>query len=606
MKKITFEYSHNVFLDNGIVGVYKFLREWEHKPLKTDLLHLKVEEGIHFHLLENTLEIEHEYLFDLLEEIYYFMGKSVYDTASKKQLENGGENIYFQKSGELGGRFPKMNTYGFTELLTNNAQGVARDEKNSLKIADIEKNDPVLADKIKQIYTDSNVKMLSKIFFEEGYTKITRLEKPIKAFFEDGTNVCYLTGKPFKKLVDAQNISPFLSGLTYFDSFMSNSNRKISWTALYLSRFTAGMCLYSYPNKLRESLNIYFLHSNSLKSLNKIHSQRFVSGIMKLDEALCDNDFVANFPRNESTSLGRAFDYINTYENLIYMLHHIYINMLKNFPDKNFFEALEEEEMEWNPISIIAIRAESFAATMRPVQFEVITHFYSMMKFFSDLEKEQIRISDVLSSLKILKPSKNSPSNEKRFDQERQQREQILKLIFNGKSITDEIESFFMDCYGFGLDVMNEPMKSIGFKHYNQVFAFYNYYEKQINQSNMDDLTNLRSSALSLGARIGQGILNFSTSDAGTDEIKNTLKKDNAKRSRKYIIRLRKANHFDEFLAQISDLQGRYTLGIERDFLENISQKDFSVVKQFIIISILNQINPVISNSKKKEKDETK
>ena len=122
----------------------------------------------------------------------------------------------------------------------------------------------------------------------------------------------------------------------------------------------------------------------------------------------------------------------------------------------------------------------------------------------------------------------------------------------------------------------------------------------------MDDLTNLRSSALSLGARIGQGILNFSTSDAGTDEIKNTLKKDNAKRSKKYIIRLRKANHFDEFLAQISDLQGRYTLGIEKDFLENISQKDFSVVKQFIIISILNQINPVISNSKKKEADETK
>ena len=129
MQKITFNQTHNVFLDNGIIALYRYLEKAERPDLLSkDLEKLKafpLTKNVHFGLDTNQLWIHHHDLFGLLEALYYSMGHEVYDTYTDKQLDEGG-NLFFNvsKTGELTATpFPKMNTYGLTALLTNNAQG---------------------------------------------------------------------------------------------------------------------------------------------------------------------------------------------------------------------------------------------------------------------------------------------------------------------------------------------------------------------------------------------------------------------------------------------------------------------------------------------------
>ena len=97
--------------------------------------------------------------------------------------------------------------------------------------------------------------------------------------------------------------------------------------------------------------------------------------------------------------------------------------------------------------------------------------------------------------------------------------------------------------------------------------------------------TDLQSRALKLGAQVGQGILSYAEND----------RKTNARQGRKYIISLRKANQFDRFLAELSRIQTRFTLNFSRDLMEGVNADNYSWIKQFIIISALNQINPELS-----------
>jgi len=47
-----------------------------------------------------------------------------------------------------------------------------------------------------------------------------------------------LTGEAYKKLMDVQNTSPFLSGILNFNSHFAASDKRISWKAMYVSRFS--------------------------------------------------------------------------------------------------------------------------------------------------------------------------------------------------------------------------------------------------------------------------------------------------------------------------------------------------------------------------------
>lgn len=579
MNRIEFPYYNNVFLDNGIIGLYQYLE-------KDD----KLTKGTHFDLEEKQLWVEHDNLFGLLEEKYYEMGREVYDTYTLKQEQEGG-NLYFKlnEKKEIAGVevFPKMNTYGFTELLTNNAQGVTTKEANTNKFALIEKETPLLANEIRATFETRKIKLLSKIYFNEPYTKLTRLEPPIKVHFEEGIQTCYLTGQKRKKLVDAQNISPFFSGLTNFNSWLSTSDKKICWEALYLSRFSAVIALYQYPNKLRDSINIYFIFSNNLTNLHFLISQR-LGGLVKDADTLKIHEYLANFPRSEEEKkevyLGRSNDFVGVNETLFFLIHCLYKEVLRTKPQINQSEF--RRTIREKPIGLVSIRAESFASTMRPKHFEYVTHFSFVIELLYHLEKEGIDWRDIIQSLKILKPSFGQ--NKNKYSLERQFRELVLGKVIRAKSILADMESFFDDCYGYLLDTLNDPLKSIGYKRYNDLLHFITRYERIINPKIMND-KELQEKAIKLGAQIGQGILNYG---------ENPERKTNARQGRKYIISLRKANQYDRFLQELARIQSRFILNYSREFLDSIDEERFQWVRQFVIISALNQINVELSPRK--------
>lgn len=588
MQEISFTQTHNVFLDNGIVALYRYLQKAEHPNLlPKELEGLKaypLKKGVHFGLESNKLWLHHPDLFQLLEVLYYGMGHEVYDTYTDKQLAEGG-NLFFTvgEDGELTATpFPKMNTYGLTELLTNNAQGTTSKEDGTRKIDAIRKENPVLATRIETEFANRKLKLLSKVYFNEPYTKLTRLETPQKAFFESGPHACYLTGESLKRLVDAQNISPFISGISAFSSHRNANDKKISWKALYLSRFAAATCFYQYPSKLRDSLNVYLVYSDNLTNLYELLRDKF-DAITRPSDVLRQQEFIANFPQSdENNPLGRAGDFIGRNENLFYLLFTLYNNVMgkrQTVEDRELFQLLGIADRS---VGIVSLRAESFAATMRPNQYENLHHVKFVFALIHKLEQQGVSIPLVCQSLKIIKPSLQS--NRDRYRMERQFRERFVGKVLNAQSILADMEGFFNDCYGYLLDVLNEPGKSIGFKRYNDLVKFITHYELIVNQKIMQN-EELQKRALGLGSQVGQGILNYNQND----------RKTNARQGRKYIIALRKANQFAGFMDQLSRVQSRFTLSISRDLLEGINEDNYAWIKQFVIISALNQINSELS-----------
>lgn len=590
MPEITFHYSRNIFLDNGIVGVYHFLQRLASKELvsrsldrRQRLENYQLEMDTHFKLSVDRLWVTHEHLFELLEDLYYAMGEEVYDTFTNKQLEEGG-NLYFSEQGELLGRFPRMNTYGLTHLLTNNAQGTMPREADSLKLAELEKKTPELANSIKAAFEKIGVKPLKKIYFNEWYTKITRLEPPRKEHFAAGMKACYLTGETYKRLVDAQNISPFFSGLLNFNSNLSAGDKKISWKALYLSRFAPAQCLYVYSNKLRENLMVYFIQAEDLERMAQLYSEKFFKGIMRNQQQLLSAEYLANFPKEEV--LGKSYDYIGRNENLFLILYSFYKHVLgaglAAGENAGYDFIMREFGTQRPNVSLVSIRADAFASTMRPSQFETLTNFKYALWLISQLEAQKVNVQWVMQSLKLIKPS--LAKNQNRYAIERHIRETVLQKLLNAKSILAEMESFFNDCYGYLLDTLKDPTKNIGFKRYDQLLLFVVTYESFINPFIMEN-PQLKERAIKLGVQVGQGILSYGDTD----------RKTNARQGRKYIIRLRKAMQFDRFLAGLSSIQERFGLSFSRELLDGLDEENYVWIKQFIIISALNQINSELS-----------
>jgi hypothetical protein len=287
MQKIEFNKTNHIFLDNGIIALYRYLQ-----PRNTEGV-VKME------LFKDKLVIESDNLSQILEDVYYEMGKAVYDTATSEQIATMGNLWFNSKTGEAN-LFPKMNTYGFTELLTNNAQGVTSKEDNTIKFEKLQKDNPALAQKIEDEFKARNIKLLSKIYFDEPYTKITRLIPLEKSHLEKGDKSCYLTGENYKKLVDSQNTTPFFSGLANFNSNLSLTDKKMSWKALYLSRFSAAQCLYAYTNRIYESISVFFFGAKDLIQLEQIYSKYIESAIrfpqqLNLREPWLIEKFVRNF-----------------------------------------------------------------------------------------------------------------------------------------------------------------------------------------------------------------------------------------------------------------------------------------------------------------------
>lgn len=576
MTRIEFKKTNHIFLDNGIIALHRYL------------LPRQTEGVVTLDLQDDKLIIEGNDLPKILETVYYEMGKAVYDTATIEQLNNKG-NIYFDRKTGEPHLFPKIKTYGFTELLTNNAQGVTSKEENTVKIEKLKKEDPLLAEKIAEEFKKQNIKLLSKIYFDEPYTKITRLIPFENAHIEKGNKYCYLTGEGFKKLVDAQNITPFFSGLDNFNSNLSLTDKKVSWKVMYLSRFAAAQCLYAYTNRVFDSISVFFFGASSLKKLSDIYEKHIEKSIRYsqspiLREAWQLDKFVKNFGLYD---IKDSFCGKDEYQFMI--LYTIFRNIIQKtideekFSEDDLFFAIEDSDFGSTETPyIVSLRADAFASTMRPNNFETITHLKYLLSLFSYLESVKFDASAMatfLQSLKILKPSLKGKQDS--FQQERTTRNRILQKILTMQPIIEDVEQIFYDSYIYLIS-----NSQVGFKNFKVLKNFVELYESKVNIKKMTK--ELQKKAIDLGYSIGSRMI----------EYEGNNRQSNARQSRKYIIDVRNSRTFADFLDALNRISSRFSIGFKHEFAEQVDEDNFRVFKSFLTLGMFNAINPILQPKK--------
>jgi len=322
MKSIEFHSNPNILLNSGIVALYIYLKKFKEET----------EIKYNYNLSENSLMVESEELSNLLEDVYYFMGKEIYDI----QKKDGNKKYFFIKNPFQAVEFRTMNSYGLAGFITKpplGPQPVSRKKNNSITFKKLTETNKEFADKIAEFYFSQKLKLKrfeitennfkedkeqnkgdSKIFLNEPYTKTTYLEKLKPDYLAKGDKTCFLTGKSFKALVDSQSTSPFISGLINFNSFFHTTDRKISWQAMYLLRFSPKLCLYKYSNPIYESLSVYFFSSTNLKKLLDLFeiNKSFYKTSIELEE----RDYLENYNLFEIKD-----NFTEQYENLFAIIY---------------------------------------------------------------------------------------------------------------------------------------------------------------------------------------------------------------------------------------------------------------------------------------------
>ena len=593
MATIEFNYTSNVFLNTGIIVLHYYLENC----VKDNCLGYPMDQS-NFQLEKDKLIITHDELFQLLEDVYYLMGKEVYDTATNKQLDELG-NVFYNEKSESFSRFPKIYTLGLTNLITNNAQGGTREESNTIKFDELKKTRPEVAEKIENYFADNKMERLSKIYFNEPYTKITRLEKPSKQYFEPGTEFCYLTGESYKKLVDSQNTSPFFSGLTNFNSYLKGNDKKISWKAMYLSRFAPKFCLYMYVSGL-DGIVCYLFESANLIQLKDIIRNENRS-IFKTKPELLDANFMSNFKfhnfnykKENEDKLTSKSDYTEQAEITFMLIYTIYRQILFNqgidetTDADDDFDPMSESSFKKLPVSLVTFRADKFASTLRPNAFEYFNNFKSSIRLISHLEKNGINFQQLLGSLKFIKPSEKSSKNNYRL--ERQTRNKVLKKILNRKSVLTDFETLFFQCF-----TLLTSRVDVGFKNFKVLQQMVEIYQPLIysndNNNMKEENENLQEKAIKFGSSIAISIIGYDNA------VRLSDKQTNAKNGRVYIIALHKARTLSQFTEAVIRIQKKYSLIFSGELLNNINEDNFEMVRQFAIISALNQINSVLKNT---------
>ncbi len=595
MNKIEFFKTANIFVNTGIVALYRYINRFQSENDEFG--------EITNELMSDKLVVENERVLELLEEVYFYMGREVYDTASAKQRRKK-ENAYYDEDDDEFVRFPKIKTYGLTHLLTNDAQGTTRNEDNWIQIKKLEKKNPELANKFKNYFDKYNLKLLSKVYFNEPYTKITRIELNEK-YFEEGDNDCPIIGKGFKHLVDGVNTSPFLSGLRNFNSHLNSSDIKVSMEALYLLRFSPALSMYSYYNGY-DSFTASFFNSSTLTNINSLYDDEFF--YLKEEMEHMKLPFHRNIKFENFKFAKKDGEEVEIDSGAgAYSTNEVTFLLIYTFFKKKFQTEIDAQEIdvkidpfegspfEYVPISLATFKADAFASTMRPNFYEE----YSNIKFIVRLlykmenhESKRIPIREFWQGLLIILPRYE---HKQRFDKsrahaERQIRQSVISKILKGKSVLSDLEELFSKSY---LILTNG--KQCGYRRYDLLTEFLKIYEPAINFGGINMDKSLQQKAINLGKSIGYAIVNYESPK------NNKEKKVNAKNGRKYLIGLHKARTIDQFRDAIIRIQNRFTLSVSNEILENMDEQNFKAIKQYAQISALNTLNVVLSNQKSEE-----
>jgi len=610
--KIVFRRTGNIFLDSGIVALDYYLEKYRSGAK------IRYE----FNLSDYELYIESEELFELLENLYYLMGKDIYDTSGEKAKREMGK-FYFFKEPFQAIKFSKMKTYGFAGLITNDATPKRSKFGDKCKFEVLYDKDPDFALKIAE-YLYANGRKLkyfdfidgelvpkpeihgkrvenkggdSEIFINAGYTKVPELPMDSK-YFREGNKTCYWTGENFQKLVGIVNTSAFFAKGVNFNSNLSRQDKKISWKAMYISRFSPFLSMYSYVDGL-DSLVVYFLQSDNLNHIKKVFNNNRNIYKNNLERMKCNytsNFNLYNWGKEKKTDL-----YLEQYEVLFMLIYSMY----KQFLETNQIN-IEVDEKGWNlfkgsdfenvPISLITFKSDKMGKTLLTTSFEEVDNFKLIIRMILFLEKNDVDFRNLLLSLIFRKPSVNNSLKKRRL--ERSIRNAILYKVINMKSVLEDFENLFFKC--FKQLLIREDM---GYKDFNELFKFVTSYESFLNKGGRKNMNQeLQNKAVDLGKSIGQGILRFENPGSKKD-----IEKKNARNGRGNIISLKKARNLQQFLDEIIRLQTKYQISISNDILKEVNQQNFVFIKQFAIIGALNQINMVLRPTKRESNnDETK
>jgi len=544
-------------------------------------------------LTDNYLEIKSEKLFQLLDEIYYKMAKELYDTSTLKQLKVY-TNAFLDTENNSFKKFPKMTTFGLAALITNDKAGKTRKAEDTKRKKELLKKDPNIVKKISDYFEKEEIKLQEQIYFNEPYTKITRLKLDEK-FFLSGDKICSLTGEKFQKLESLQNISPFIAGLENFNSFFREDNKPlISWKVKYLVHFSPKLCLYKYSNSRYETLSVYLFSSTNLKGLLELFkiNKSFYKTRIELEES--------NYRENYNLFETKDF-FTEQYENLFVIIYTFYLQFLKAQSldinsNKNVDDPFAQSKFENIPISLVSFRAKQFSKTMRPDTFDEINNFKFIIRTIHHLETKGIEFTNILRYLKIISPTIQR-NNKNYFRIERQLRNRVFEKFIKSKSIITEMEWLFFQSFKYLFDE-----KYYENRNYKTLVDFVKYYEQIIKYGGNKSMNpELQEKAINLGTSIGVGILLYEN-----EEKKNDKKKENIKKARKYIIGIRKAGNFEKFADALIRIQERFLLSISKELLQQINNDNFAYIQKFIIISMLNQINPIIRKQKEKKQEQIK
>lgn len=581
MNEIVFKKTSNVFLNAGIIGLYIYLEKYQTRKGTN----FKFE----YTLEKDFLKVESDNLLELLKEVYYYMGQDLYDTSNKKQLKEN-ENAYFIENENRFQRFPKMYSYGLSGLLTNNAAGKTKLKENTKTIKQLQKegnNDEIIR-KFQEYFDKEGLKLQQQLYFNEPYTKITRLEFDSK-YIEEGENRCSLTGEKYKKLVDYKCTSPLLAGIDNFESLGKSNARQISWKASYISKFSPVICLYFYLDRKKEKIVCYFFNSDNL--LNTYRLYKKYADIFLDKNELIDIDYIKNFrlysfansKKGEDEKEDKGNEFIWQSEILFILLYTYY----KKFLFDQAFEKKAESKfspprlLDEIPVFLTYFRADSFAQTMRPYLFEEFNNYKFVINLFIEMEKKgwnSEKLGKWLASLKITKESEKNSDN--KFMLERKLRNKILDNVLNTKSVLSEIKGLFYNSYN---EIITGTIK---YRDYKLLSEFVEWYEPIIKYGGNEKMNEeIQAKAIKLGSSIGMSIINFET------PINKLEREVNIKNGRRYIVSLNKSRTLQQFLSEIKRIQVKYGAIINEDLLGHLNEENWENVKNFCIIGALNKIN---------------
>ncbi|OHD12559.1 MAG: hypothetical protein A2Y41_02545 [Spirochaetes bacterium GWB1_36_13] len=609
MKRIEFNNIPNVFISSGIIALKHYLEEFKDKA----------EIQYTFELNENQLIVESERLLELLEDVYYYMGKEIYD----QSLDDGNKKYYFIKEPFQAVEFTTMQSYGLAGLITKPPHGpqpTSRKKENSLTFMDLYNNDRDFANNIASFYKEKQILLKkfkfvdnelsqdesqgkgdSKIFLNDIYTKTPSMDFNAN-YLIDGDNQCYFSNEQYQKLEKSTSFLPFLtgdSGIKNFNSFFSKNDKKISWKTLFLARFSPKNAFYHYGSK-KETISVFFFQSTNLLELDKIYQMNL--SLYKNSLELIASNYISNFkPYQFDSEKEISNDFTEKNEFLFLLIFSFYkrflmtqqIEMEKQKPE---WDPFADSEFKTVPITLSYFKSDKFGnsqnATMRPDSWEELSNFKFFIRLLFYLEKNGISFREWLFSLKIIKPSEKSSQNSYRL--ERQLRNLVLGKVLKLKSILGEMEDLFYRSFMYKMSG-----EKTGYKNFEILFQFLNLYEKIIQYGGRKDMNpDLQEKSINLGVSIGQGILRYEN----PDEKDFKQKQANAKSGRSYIISLKKARTLKQFLDEIIRIMTKYNISVSKEILSQIDEKNFVAVKQFSLISALNQLNSVLNYQKEEKK----